>query len=335
MKKVFISPSATYKNQFSNPYFKRLFDGLSPFCEVLDTADYRPRRAQSLTLFLYSFKGDVFLLSFVEGVAFHKFPLIQTFFALMALRIIRLRRRTIVFFYHNTVAHRGDNWMCRMLFRKLFSHADYVVAHSENTALIAADKVGKDRVILFPHPTEPLSIAAPAEEKADVFIWGTILPYKGIYEFLSSPIVQNSDLRIIVIGSCPDPILAQKVHSQTNEHIHFEQRHIEEVELAARISASRFVLFPYFAKSISGSAALMDTLKFGGNVVGPDAGAFHDLSKENLCKVFHDMADLMDILTSKWRVDQEELGHYLNGHVWPEYIRTLRERIPELDDHSA
>lgn len=330
MTKVFVSPSATKKDRYSNPYFKRLKEGLSSFCEVLD-ADNRPRKAQSLALLGSSFKADVFLLSFIEGVAFQKLPMVQTFLSLLSLSIIRLRKKTMVFFYHNPVAHKGDNWMSRLLFKSLFSHADYVVAHSENTALIAQEKVGKDKTILFPHPTEPLCAAAPAKEKTDVFIWGTIFPYKGIYEFISSPEVQSSSLRILIIGGCPDPVLAYKIQSCTNEHIVFEKRRVEMEEIAARIAASRYVLFPYFPESISGSAALMDTLKFGGNVVGPDAGAFKDISKDNLSKVYHNTSELMDILSSEWHVDMESLSRYLNAHLWPVFIRTLRNRIPELN----
>ena len=330
MTKVFVSPSATIKDRYSNPYFKRLKEGLSSFCEVMD-ADNRPRKAQSLALFVNCFKADVFLLSFIEGVAFQKFPMAQTFLSLLSLSIISLRKKTMVFFYHNPVAHKGDNWMCRLLFKSLFSHADYVLAHSENTAIIAQEKVGKDRVILFPHPTEPLCPVAPTEEKTDVFIWGTILPYKGVYEFISAPEVQRSSLRILIIGGCPDPVLAEKIQRCTNEHIVFEQRRAEMGELAARIASSRYVLFPYFPESISGSAALMDTLKFGGNVVGPDAGAFKDIAKDNLGKVYHSTTELMEILASEWHVDKEILGRYLDAHIWPAFIRTLRERIPELN----
>ena len=330
---VYVAPSATRKEGYPNPYFKRLKKNLESSCKVLES-DNKACLMQGLALLRNSFKADVFLLSFVEGLAFQKLAPVQTFLAILSLGIIRIRKRTMVFFFHNPVAHKGNNWMSRLLFKKLFSHADYVVAHSANTAEIARSKVGKDRVLLFSHPTEPLKVSEPAREDTDVLIWGTVFPYKGVLEFVSNPQIRESGLRITILGACPDPILAQRIHSCTNDKIEFDERRASLDEIASRVAGCRFVLFPYHPESISGSASLMDTLKMGGSPVGPDAGAFHDLAEEGLCKTYQSEDELLSILRSGWSIDQNKLAQFLENHSWPAFVEALSRFIPSLRQKS-
>jgi hypothetical protein len=328
--KVYVSPSASRKDKNRrNPYIDRLKAGLSGFCDVYEM-DGRPCLMQSTALFRHALKADVFMLNFLETVAFHKLPHLQTLLTLLSLRIIVARRKTIVFFFHNPVPHQGNNRMSRRLIKELFACASYAVAHSEEAARIASEKLGKDKVLYFHHPTEELKEVEPMVDDTDVLIWGKILPYKGIPEFLSLDGLSESGLNVRIIGACPDPELADRIRALSIGKVTFEQRWPSMEELGSRIAGSRFVLMPYLPGSISGSAALMDTLKFGGNAVGPNVGAFSELSKLGLCKVYSNHKELFDILESDWKVDKPKLKQFLDRYSWPEYIRTLDALIPEL-----
>ena len=330
MKKVYVSPSNNHKGASGNPYIKTLKETISPFCEVLE-ADNKPCYSQAWRIFVNAFKADVFLLSFVETIAFHKLAPLQTLLAILGLSIAKLRHLTIVFFFHNPVAHQGENWMTRLLFKSLFSYADYVVVHSDNTAAIARAKFNNERVIQFPHPVYPLETVPAINDGTDVLIWGTVFPYKGVLEFISDSWVQQSDLKVLILGACPNKELAQRIHEKTNQHIRFDERWAGMDEIASRIAGARYVLFPFLPASVSGSASLMDTLRYGGNAIGPDAGAFHDMAQIGLCKVYHSPDDLHVILSShQWAVNQEQLKSFLDEHSWESFINTLIKRIPGL-----
>ena len=320
---VYISPSATRKEgKRRNPYFDRLKQGLSEYFNIYEL-DNKPRIMQSWALFIHSFKADIFLLSFVENVAFHRLPFLQTVLVRLSLGIINLRKKSIIFIFHNPIPHQGHNWLSRYLMNLLLDRAWTVVAHSEETAQIARSRKGANRVLYFPHPTENRVEVKPNKEKTDVLLWGTIHPYKGVAEFLSIKGLKQSGLSVKIIGACPDPELAKRIHSLCTENICFEQRWPSMEEIGSLIAGSRFVLMPYLPGSISGSGALMDTLKYGGSAVGPDIGAFHDLADLGLCKVYRNPEELMEVLLSDWKVDNDKLSDYLSAHSWSSFIQAL------------
>lgn len=327
MKKVYVSPSATRKAGYSSRYFLHLKRELASYFEVLE-ADNAPCIMQSGALLRNSFKADVAVLSFVENIAFHKLAVLQTCIALIALGIMRLRKCRTVFIFHNPSPHQGGNALSRALTDKLFRIADLVVAHTENTASIARERVGEQKVLYFPHPCEaPVSV--PAGARTDVLIWGTVLPYKGVEEFISNGAVRASGLKIKILGACPDPALAERIHALENDNISFEQRRAEMDEIASNVAGSRFVLFPYLPGSISGSGTLVDTLRFGGNPVGPDVGAFAELSQHGLCRVYADISELLEILHSPWSADPARVREYLSGNSWTSFVETMVNRLKE------
>ena len=150
-QRVYISPSASRKLGYPNPYFPRLKQELRPWFEVME-ADNRPCLMQAGALLRASFKADIMMLSFVETIAFQKLRVLQTCMALLAMDILRLRRGRLVFFFHNPAPHKGENRLSRLLTRRMFSRACLVVTHSENTAAIARQRTSEDKVLLFPHP---------------------------------------------------------------------------------------------------------------------------------------------------------------------------------------
>jgi len=331
--RVYVSPSAPLKKKLYNPYTDRLKAGLSEFCDVYEL-NGRRCLMQSSALLRHSLKADVFMLSFTETIAFHKLPHLQTLLTLLSLRIIRLRRKTIVYFFHNPIPHQGQNHLSRLLIKKLFANASYAVVHSKETATIAARKLGKDKVLHFHHPTEEMIEAEPIDVGTDVLIWGKILPYKGIPEFLSIEGLQESNLNVRIIGACTDTQLESRIRALSVGNISFEQRWPSMEEIGSLIAGSRFVLMPYIPGSISGSAALMDTLKYGGNAVGPNTGAFSELAEMGLCCVYNNTKELIEILHSDWKVDRNKLRQFLSDHSWPAFIRALESFIPELHNYN-
>ena len=78
---IYVAPSAKRGVGYLSQYFYRLKEALFKYFKVLE-ADNRPCLMQGTALVLNSLRADVFLLSFVETIAFHKLAWFQQWLAL-------------------------------------------------------------------------------------------------------------------------------------------------------------------------------------------------------------------------------------------------------------
>lgn len=353
-RRIYVSPSANRKSGYPNRYFVMLKENLAEYFDVLDSAN-EPYLTQGWALLKHSFKADIFLLSFVETIAFHKLAFIQYLMVRLSFWVMRLRRGRIVFIFHNPRPHKGENWMSRSLTRLQLTQACLVVSHSCETAAFARALLSEygcspDKVRYICHPiVDPSAAAAgPAVDNAspgadssvaagsasaslescasdEVLIWGNILPYKGVLEFVSSPAVRAAGLKVRIVGRCKDASLASAIEKAVGQcngsEIVFENRAADFEELAKLIRSSRHVLFPYLPGSVSSSGVLMDTLSMGGNPVGPAIGAFADLARENVCQVYGSEVEMIEILKSDRRVNPDTLSDFISRNSWQAYAK--------------
>ena len=200
-KKIYVSPSANRKNGYPNRYFVFLKENLAEYFDVLD-ADNEPYLTQGWALLKHSFKADIFLLSFVETIAFHKLAFAQYLMVRLSFLIMRLRHKEIVFIFHNPRPHKGENWMSRSLTKVQLLQSCLVVSHSGETAAFARALISEyggspDKVRYVCHPVavagDDGSVVAEADDgfapslktrrsgrSDEILIWGNILPYKGV-----------------------------------------------------------------------------------------------------------------------------------------------------------
>lgn len=357
-KKIYVSPSANRKNGYPNRYFVFLKENLAEYFDVLD-ADNEPYLTQGWALLKHSFKADIFLLSFVETIAFHKLAFLQYLMVRLSFRVMRLRRGKIVFIFHNPRPHKGENWMSRSLTKLQLKRSCLVISHSCETASFARVLLSEygcppDKVRYFCHPVvEPAAVGGSAadacrgssggEDSArtgEILIWGNILPYKGVLEFVTSPAVRRAGLKVRIVGRCKDALLAADIEKAivsddsagfagfgaeaSTAHrstFVFENRAADFEELAGLIRSSRFVLFPYLPGSVSSSGVLMDTLTMGGSPVGPAIGAFADLAREDVCFVYGSEAEMVEILKSGRSINPEVLRDFIARNSWHSFAR--------------
>ncbi len=368
-RKIYVAPSANRKSGCPNRYFTILKENLAEWFDVLD-ADGRPWLSQGWALLRHSFTADVFLLSFVETIAFHRLAFVQYLMARLSFLVMRLRGREMVFIFHNPRPHKGENRMSRSLTRAQLVQSRLVVCHSRDTAGLAREMLAgygcpTDKVRYICHPvsspfpgefpsSSPCSCGDSSAGGEEILIWGDILPYKGVLEFVSSPAVRAAGLKVRIVGRCRDGSLASAIERAVSEcnagrsgvhipgcasedsgsdgsavrtEIVFENRAADFEELAALIRGSRFVLFPYLKGSVSGSGVLMDTLAMGGNPVGPAVGAFADLAGEGVCHIYSSEAEMIEILKSDRTVDLQTLRDFIARNSWHGYAEFLAGQL--------
>ena len=161
----------------------------------------------------------------------------------------------------------------------------------------------------------------------DILIWGDILPYKGVLEFVREPALAESGLCVRIIGRCADPVYARELESSLPAGVSFENRRAPFEELASLSKAARYVLFPYLPGSVSSSGVLMDTLTLGGTPVGPAGGAFADLAEEGLCLTYSSVEELFAILSGKQEIDPARRTAFIRNHSWEAFAKTISQLV--------
>ena len=324
MEKIYYYPSAP-REGYKNPYSINYKEALKLNFILLD--DVSKAKYTAVFSFLkYAFLADVFVLNWVEDVAFAKFHRFKFIIVYLSLLVIRIRKCRIVWMIHNIHPHKGVTEITQFIQSYLFKHSSIIITHSKAAANFARKKSNSD-IYYVCHPfvkiyTQPYEIP---DVFYDVLIWGDILPYKGVSEFLSLPFV--SQLKVKIIGRCYDEILERKIRSHCNDNVEYENRRISFDELKSFISKSRYIVFPYIGDCVSSSGALIDTLTLGGCVVGPYKGAFIDLGEEGLCLTYKNEKELKDILQSNIRINQSDISNFIHENTWSNISNFIVEKL--------
>lgn len=306
-----------------NPYSQNYKDAIGEYFDIVDETGVPP--TLNYPLLHFAFRADIFILNWVESAIFSKNGTLKFLIIMVSLMIIRLRKKRIVWMLHNLQPHEGENWTTKFVQNYLFKHASLIVAHSKQACGYAKQRA-RGLVVYLVHPVAPpvfeeKKVEAPS---CDVLIWGTVLPYKGILEFVSKPIVQQSNLRIRIIGHCKDATLERNIQSNCNAKITFENRKIEFGELKSCIAQARFVLFPYVGNSVSSSGALIDTICLGGIPVGPAMGAFKDLAEDGVCLTYTNDETMMNILTSReYMITNDCRNNFIKTNSWKAFAKEV------------
>lgn len=327
MKKLFFFPPFSEGHDL-NPYTKNFKHALSPYFELVNPTKIYKGKIR-LILLLSSFKADIYILNWIESIraGFRNLPLF--ILSIFSLFILNFRRKKIIWIYHNIHPHFGENIYSKALQRYLFNHANLIITHSKD-AYSYASKVAKCPVQYYCHPFSEFQFENRMQQKHyDVLLWGSILPYKGIAEFLENPKTKISKLKILVIGECQDPFLEIRIRKQTDKNITFENRRASYNELFDLIQCSRFILFPYIGACVSSSGALIDTISMGGITVGPNIGAFKDFAEEGIGYTYNNEYELYQLLNKKTD-NFLDLKDYINNNTWEKFAYKLYLSIRQL-----
>lgn len=314
---------------YGNPYSENFRAALGEKFEVVNFKAFQPVM-NSLALFVNAFRADVYILNWLENVVFYRLGSLQFLLAKLSLKIIGLRRKKIVWMFHNITPHVGHSKNSMWLYEFLFKHAALIVSHSKEATAYARARA-ECKVLYVCHPVHEVPVeTAEADlevEQCDVLIWGAVLPYKGIFEFLAQAVARRTELRIRVLGACEDSELAKKIEGLCSDKITFENRRASFAEIEKSVKCSCHVLFPYVGRCVSSSGALIDTVVMGGNPVGPEVGAFKDLTEEGVCATYRDYDELFRLLEGDSKVDSTAREEFVKNNTWKGLAETIVENL--------
>lgn len=328
-KVLYYYPSAWTTGKYDNPYSFNYKKFLAKYFNVLEEKHPAINKFRTINLIYKSLISDVFILNWIENIYKYK---LGVFFTKLSIYIMHLRGKKVLWMFHNIVPHTGENRESKEIMDFLCNNVDLIISHSKAGTCYIKGK-SKCNVVYLCHPITEIHHKKWEKEirQCDIFIWGSILPYKGILEFISRDDVQNSNYRICILGKCKNEKLAESIEKLCNNNIWYDNRYADFSEIAAYCKESSIVLFPYLEDSVSSSGALIDTISLGGTPVGPNIGAFKDLAMYGVSYVYNSIEDVFSLIDSKNKFErQKKVKDFIDENSWENFCYNVYSLICEL-----
>ena len=325
-KRIYLYPISSRGEDISaNPYISNLAKAIKELGEIVNLN--QPSSSGIFQMILYYRKYNVLFLNWIENIPDRKAGYGQSLLLFALIIILRLSGKKIIWVMHNKVSHSKTNfWIKKILFRYLLRYSHLVITHSSEGVRYANTVLKKitSNIHYIPHPFDIScsSYRINKTPKYDFLIWGSMVSYKAVDVFLTylKDSGKADDFRILVIGRFSSESYLEKVKSLAGKRTEIVNQFATKDELKELISLSVFVLFTYHDNSVLSSGALMDTICFGGDVIGPDIGAFADLADEKLILNYKDYSEIPQLLKLKSETYAQEVStireKYINSNGW-------------------
>ncbi len=274
--------------------------------------------------------ADIFILNWIEEIG-RKRSLVSVLKFLIFCVVKKIEKRRIIWVFHNLESHYKEAYKCKWIKRFLLKNSDIILTLSK-VGYNVISKQSDAKVLFYHHPinSDLLSLSKDQVDKCyDILIWGSIVKYKGIVEFLEYLYQRHNEskYRILILGRCKDEEYKERLESLCSSNIEFYDRFVDFDEVSDGIAKSRYVLFPYLTDSVSSSGALIDSVTLNGCCIGPAHGAFKDLAEEGACLTYERYEDIIDIIHRGERVDQTKIKEFVERNTWESFAKDLKVRL--------
>ncbi|MBQ9201250.1 MAG: exopolysaccharide biosynthesis protein [Bacteroidales bacterium] len=337
-----------------NPYIRDMITALEahPGTRVVNPVS----RHSVLSILPPSRWGKVFIFNWFESVPDFKYGIPFSLLMLLQLRVLKLCGRKIVWVFHNKMPHEtGKKWLKRLMARRIARLSNLIVTHASEglETICELYPYAAHKAHFIHHPTknhlkpEPPAMGTRAAEVGegvsavmpqtsakcyDLLIWGSITPYKGIVEFLGW-LRNQAGFKpgICICGGCSSEQLQREIQALVTDNIEFIPKRLTTDDISRLTAQSHFVLSTYRPESILSSGVLMDSLSYGGKVIGPAVGSFKDYALMPELKVYtYEQFDEIPGIVAAHRadpIDRRAYGRFLDEHNWTHFVDALIELV--------
>ena len=325
MSKFFIHPNTDKVIGSPNPYVENFADALSQKHQVVNR---HAKNRGVFNFYRYLSQTDIYVFNWIEDLPQKKYGRIQTVLFIVFTFIAKLLGKQLVWVLHNKYSHHKakDQWT-DFMYRFMMKHSDIIITHSNSGVEFAKENFPQysSKIRMLFHPIQPLIPGVyPTKKKYDLLIWGSIFPYKGILEFLkyASERTTFSQLKILVVGRCKDREYKRQLQEVLTEKMVFIEKMLEMDEIAGFSRQSRFTLFTYKSPTVISSGSLMDSIRMGASIIGPDHGAFKDLEGYGFMKIYRNYEDIASIVndSSDRPIEGEQLDLFFRENSWDAFV---------------
>jgi hypothetical protein len=330
-----IYPNQKSKNDFANPFILDLNSSFSSAgIQVLNSDNHKQ---PLINLIFESRKADYIVLNWLETVITYRFGILQFILSILFVYLAKVFGKKIIWIYHNKQIHNDmilPSWKVKSaaFFQRMGVRFAYkVVGFTDEVKNLIPSKYHV-KLSTFNHPIKEnrLQTKSNQDYTYDYLIWGEISPYKGVLDFLryrqTSYELQNK--KLLIVGSCKDLALKDQILSFSDANTIIQIRKITNEELMEMVSEVKFCLITHIKSSILSSATLMDSISFGFKVIGPNCGAFNDLSKHSRLdvRIYDDFSEILEI-SKQERIMELDYDSFIKENTWAEFSKILNTKI--------
>jgi beta-1,4-mannosyltransferase len=318
---AYIYPYSSRGSGMTNPYIGYFINSLEDRIKFVNKE--HPSNSGIFDLLKYLHQIDILFLNWPEEILEKKGGLLQSLLFMLIIPYLKLKKVKIFFTFHNKESHIKNKIRLKNCLRNFTARrSDYILTHAQEGVEIVKKLAypGHPKILFLHHPVLSAIKGINSTEKVyDILIWGMVIPYKGIDQFLNFIRHEKLDhLKILVAGKIAGKEYRDKILSFQSDQIEIRDKFLSDDELEVFISKSRAVLFTYLEYSILSSGALMDTLRYAPLVIGPDFGAFKDLHDEGLILTYKDLPHLKILLENHLQdhPDTEKINQFISANSW-------------------
>lgn len=312
-----------------NPYVYNLAQSLA---KNFDIVNYGNNNIKGfLDIIPYFFKTDIFFFNWIENISSKK-----NVFFMFFIFIAKLFGKKIVWTHHNVHSHYQDiSSHNSYLIKALVQYSDYIIFHTKESYNILAIDQSDKRVLYFFHPFFELPTISTSSIQTytyDLLIWGNVRKSKGIHSFLNdlSKTGNLNKLKIKIIGKFESEEYYNYFAKNYNlPNINIEDIFISSEDLNRLHAESRYVFFPYSGTSVLNSGALITSLPKLRPIIGPNKGAFKELSDLGLINTYEKSEDVINIVKSNnpYSIDYKRLESFCNTHTWDKFSEFIAKKL--------
>ena len=323
-KHIYVFPLTTNKAPFNN-YVVCLADALS---EKYIISNKKQKKNIGLFEIVKYLNSDAFIFNWPENIYKLKFGYLQLSLYFFAVLILKLFNKKVFWIMHNKYPHTGKNFISKCIMKFTAAMANKVITHSLDGVDFYKREFGMDNILYLEHPVYPDSKLFDLEEKYDLIIWGKIVRYKNILEFLffakNAEVVNK--MKILICGECEDLIYTKELTDNLGDNVTFINKYLTSFELNTYISSSKRILFTYNSDSLLSSGALVYSLPFKKHIIGPNLGSFKDYAALKLISTYKTFDDITQLL-SDFILDKDLMEQHNKLNSWDGFALKFMELI--------
>ncbi len=310
MKNVYYYPNSKRTSSVVvNPYIEDLMFELSKNYRIIN-ADY-PSNSGMFQFFGFLRRTDYLVLNWIEDLPDKKFGRLQVLAFILQIYLLHAIGGKVVWILHNKLSHYPKHLEIKRRLQKLLARkSDYVITHCKEglTYLESIEPRFRAKVLVVQHPVKDYPVIAEKNKEYDLLIWGSLLKYKGIDKFLEYLYKHQLDekYRILVIGKTRNDDYAREIERFKNSNITVRNEFVDILKLRHFVALSKFTLFVYEDNSVLSSGALMDSIGFHSNIIGPQKGAFRDLAEVGVINAYEKFEDIISLLDANGMEDEQK-----------------------------
>lgn len=326
-KRIYVFPPSNPQRNGKNPYVLNFEQSLRKYFILPE----REKVFDGVVDLLVNFRADIWILNWPENLISRRFGFFQVVVYTLLLFAGRIFGKKIIWILHNKKSHDSSGRLSDFAVNITAKLNSMVITHSTEGIEYYRKRFKRDNIEYYPHPAYPdLHFDHQCKPEYDLIIWGSVMPYKKITDFLKYAKLDEALKlkKLIICGHCKNLKYSEEIENliKFTPNFTFQNKFFENSILIEMISRSKAILFTYGEESTLSSGALVFSLNARKLIIGPGIGSFRDLGNDKMIANYNSFEDIAKI-SENFHFDVSRIDDYLLKYTWQNFAAYLKEKI--------